>query len=80
VSGMTRRLCLKLAVSLLSAGLALLTLAWPDWLELLLRVDPDGGNGAVEWSIVALFALVTLIGLALAHREWRRLRSAHLTG
>jgi hypothetical protein len=77
---MTTRLCIEIAVSLLSAGLALLTLVRPDWLELLLHLDPDGGNGAVEWSIVGLFALMTLIGLALARTEWRRLRSAHVTG
>ena len=79
MSWMTPRLCIEIAVSLLSATLALLTLVWPDWLELLLHVDPDGGNGTVEWAIVGLFAVVALVGSALARLEWRRLRSSQLT-
>lgn len=66
MTGMTPRLSIELAVSVLSAGMALFTLAWPEWVELLLHVDPDGGNGAVEWAIVGLFAVVTLVCLALA--------------
>ena len=74
--GMTSRLRIEVAVSLVSTGLLLLTLAWPDWLELALHVDPDGGNGAAEWAIVGFFALVALISIALARIDWRRLRSA----
>ncbi len=80
MSRMTSHLYIEIALSLLSAGLLLLTVAWPDWLELVLHIDPDGGNGAVEWTIAGLFAVVTLIGLALARVEWRRLRSAQVTG
>ena len=45
----------------------LLTLVWPDWLELVFHVDPDGRNGAVEWAIVAAFALAAFVCLGLAH-------------
>jgi hypothetical protein len=48
-----------------SAGLAgvltVVTLLWRDWIELVFGVDPDGGDGSVEWLVVAV-----LLGAALA--------------
>jgi uncharacterized membrane protein YtjA (UPF0391 family) len=64
---------------LLEAGLATLasvlfvvTLVWRDWIELVFHVDPDGGNGLLEWVIVAAL-LATAIGFGrLAALELRR--------
>ena len=42
------------------------------WIEVVFRVDPDNGQGWVEWLIVgALLALTVVLG-TLAQREWRR--------
>jgi hypothetical protein len=54
----------------ISGILFVATLTWPDWLELVLHVDPDGGNGAVEWAVLAVFAVVCVICLFLARAEW----------
>jgi hypothetical protein len=40
---------------------AVLTAIVPSWIETVFNIDPDGGNGAVEWLIVA-----ALVGLAVA--------------
>ena len=60
-----------------AAGLlAAITLAWHDWLEIVFGADPDHGNGAVEWLIVA-GAVATAVTLGmLARRELRRVRLA----
>jgi hypothetical protein len=60
----------------LSALLFLLTLAWRDWIEIVFGVDPDHGNGSLEWIIVALTAAAAVVFAALARAEWRRTQDA----
>jgi hypothetical protein len=50
--------------------LAILTLIVPDWIEVVFKVEPDGGNGSLEWLIVAGMALVTLAFAVDARRTW----------
>jgi hypothetical protein len=48
------------------------TVAWPDWIEIVFRVDPDHGSGWLEWAIVAAaFALMVTFSVSARH-EWRR--------
>jgi hypothetical protein len=56
-----------LLAALASIGL-LITLVWPDWIEQLSGLDPDGGSGAVEWGVVAVLAVM---GLVFGLRAWR---------
>ena len=52
------------------------TLVWNDWIELLFRIDPDAGNGSLEWAIcVALLAAVAA-SWWLARAEWQRFHAA----
>jgi hypothetical protein len=56
----------------LSTALFVYTLFARDWIETIFHVDPDRGQGWVEWSIVGgLLALAFICG-HLARREWRR--------
>ena len=59
----------ELTLGLLSTVLFVLTLVWPDWLELTLHVDPAPGNGSVEWAIVAFLAVLAVMSFALARGE-----------
>ncbi|MDQ6688608.1 MAG: ABC transporter permease [Actinomycetota bacterium] len=49
-----------------------ITAVWPDWLEAVLRVNPDGGNGMAEVAIVFLLAAVSIGFFATAWTSWRR--------
>jgi hypothetical protein len=60
-----------------SAGvLAIVTLLWRDWIEIVFGVDPDEGNGSIEWLVVVTL-LVISVGLFVSARiEWRRAQVA----
>jgi hypothetical protein len=63
---------IELLLSIISALLAALTIAWSDWIEGIFEVDPDAGSGSSEWGITLAFIVVTLMLAALARRTWRR--------
>ncbi len=60
------------ALAAFTAVLCLLTLVWPAWIEAVSGVDPDGGNGALEWALVAVFAFASVTLGVLARAEWAR--------
>ncbi len=51
---------------------AVLTLVWRDWIETVFGVDPDHGNGSLEWFVVAALAVITTALVVGARVEWRR--------
>lgn len=55
-----------------SAALGLLTLVWKDWIEVVLRVDPDHGDGTVEWWVVTTLLVVAAALFALSRWEIQR--------
>jgi hypothetical protein len=61
----------ELAMAAIALVLFLLTLSWQDWIEAL-GVKPDGGDGSLEWVIVAGLALLALASTMLACTEWKR--------
>jgi hypothetical protein len=67
-----RRFWCEATASGSSAALLGVTLAWPDWIELASRVDPDHGSGLLEWLIVLVSFMVAVCASAAARREWRR--------
>ena len=68
------RFWIAVASSILATGLVLVTLAVPDWIEVVSGVDPDAHSGILE-AFVALGALTGAIGSTLACVEWRRVRA-----
>jgi hypothetical protein len=69
-----RRLLIEKTLAYLSASICLLTVVWRDWIELAFRVDPDGGNGAVEWMIVSVLAVTSVVLTTVARADRQRLR------
>jgi hypothetical protein len=63
-------------VEMLMGGLSALvfaaTLVWPDWIERLFGIEPDGGDGSAEWGWAIAFAVAALLLFADAGRIWWR--------
>lgn len=70
------RFWLEVAFAACAAGLAVVTLIDPEWVELLSGTNPDGGTGSLEWLIAGSCALASILSGALARQDWRRLRMA----
>jgi hypothetical protein len=73
---MRRRFRVETGLACASFLLLLATLVWREWIELVFRVDPDHGNGTLEWLIVAVLAATTAVFAFRAHAQWRRIRPA----
>lgn len=67
---------IETVLSVLFAGMALLTSFWPDWIETVFRVDPDGGNGSAEWLFVALLGVAAIAAFFMARRDYHAARVA----
>jgi hypothetical protein len=69
------RFWVESAMASLTAGLAIVTVFWHEWIEILFNVDPDGGDGSLEWLIVLGLAVTTIILAWRARMDWRRARA-----
>jgi hypothetical protein len=70
----SRRAAVELVLGLANGLLAAVTVIWHDWMELLLGVDPDRGNGTIEWSLVAVLCLFAAGLLKRARHDWTAAR------
>lgn len=74
--GLRRRFWPEMVLGIVTAILTVVTLIQRNWIEVLFGVDPDQGNGTMEWFIVAGLAVATVALFALATHEWRRAATA----
>ncbi len=75
MAALRKRFWVEGVLACLSGGLAVLTLLWHNWIEVLFGVEPDGGDGSFEWAVVVILLLVTGVLSGLARIEWRRRRT-----
>lgn len=68
------RFWLESGLGAVTGILFVVTLLWRDWIEIIFHVDPDKGNGLLEWSIVGSLLAVTITLFFLARYEWRRVQ------
>ena len=56
-----------------TTGLLLaVTIAIPDWIEAVFGVDPDRGNGALEWLVVTALTIAFISLAGATGTQWRR--------
>lgn len=70
------RFWLETAMAMVTSIIFVFTLVQRDWIEIVFGVDPDQGNGTLEWLIVGVLLLATITLFILASYEWRRVRAA----
>jgi hypothetical protein len=75
-----RRARIEVVLAAILGAATILTAVWPDWIEGVDGFDPDGGDGSVEWLIVAGLAVATLVVAALARRDLRVVRRGASAG
>lgn len=75
---MKSRSSISASCALAATILAIVTAVSAEWIEILFRIEPDGGSGALEWLIVAAFALLALVstGATVYHRRIEQSRTA----
>jgi len=74
-----RRMWIEVALAATSVVLLIITAAWSDWIEAVFGIDPDGGNGSLEWAIVVVLAVSAVTLPLMARSEWRRARAGGST-
>lgn len=72
----------EVIVAAIGAALFILSLLVPTWIEVALRIEPDGGSGDAELMVSTSLLIVAGVSAALAWRTHRRLhpRPAGSTG
>ena len=70
------RLWLEIGMATITGLLSVITLVARDWIERVFAVEPDAGNGSLEWLIVGALLVATIALILLARSEWRRIRTS----
>ncbi len=70
------RFWFETGLAIVTGILFVITLIQRNWIEVAFGVDPDSGNGTLEWLIVAALLIVTIALFTLASYEWRKSRAA----
>ncbi len=69
---MRKRFYIEVALAAATFVLAVVTLINQEWIEAVFGVDPDHGNGSLEWIMVGALAVATVVFGLLAFSERRR--------
>jgi hypothetical protein len=67
-----RRFYAEAGLTAASPVLLVVTLINQEWIELVFGVDPDHGDGSLEWLVVAALAVLAVLGALVTRAEWRR--------
>ena len=69
------RFYVELVLGAAALALFIVTLVWNEWIELVFGLDPDAGNGSLEFGMCVVLCLAAAASWWLARTEWRRARA-----
>ena len=75
-NALRRRFWPEMGLTIVTSILFVFTLAQRNWIEMLFGLDPDQGNGSLEWLIIGALLVVSITLFMLAGYELRRARAA----
>lgn len=67
------RFWVEAAVFVVDFAVLIITVVWRDWIEVVFGVDPDHGDGSLEWLIAFGLLVVASSTFAVARHERRRI-------
>jgi hypothetical protein len=76
VTAVRARFWTEVVSGVIGVVLLALTLVNPQWIELVFKVDPDEGSGALEVGISVVVLAIAVTSAFLARSEWRRARTS----
>jgi hypothetical protein len=56
----------------MSATFLAVTILCHNWMEMLVGLAPDAGDGSAEWGLTLSFAAVSVLMFGFAGRTWRK--------
>lgn len=62
---------IEVTLAALLSVLTVSTALWPVWLESLVGLSPDAGDGSTEWWLVAVLAVSAALAALAARRDAR---------
>jgi hypothetical protein len=66
------RFWIEAVTASLGMALLVLTLVTAEWFEALTGLEPDGGNGSLEWALPVVLLAISASSAFLARRTYQR--------
>jgi hypothetical protein len=66
------RFWIEAVTASLGIALLVLTLVSAEWFEALTGLEPDGGNGSLEWALPVVLLAISAASACFARRSYQR--------
>lgn len=75
MENMRWRFSIECALAVASSVAFVVAVLWPQWIEGLFEVSPDGGSGELEWMIAIALAVLAAGFSYVARSEYKTARA-----